>query len=182
MKNYENYKRLAKLMQNYKDIKKGEERFTTATIMEEVLKNESIINQKIYSDITKKIDDKKVEYKSEKQNVKKLCDDCKNTISTIINEEIMKDDSDILTDKLTFSGIGSINYKRVKKLSYFGTEAEKKELISIIINDGLYDLLDINEAKLIEFAKEIQKKNGQLPKIAGLQMETSIETKITTTK
>lgn len=178
MKDYTNSKKIAEYLMNYKELKKKEKEYSNDAAVEAVLSTKSEEERKSFTNTMVEVEVKKKEFAGEKKEVKTLIDECSRLISDTLDADLRANPSNLKEDTISFTGIGSVKYTKVTKIEYQGTEEERKELIEHIINDGLYDLLSINEEKLVEMSKEIKERTGK--HVPGVTEYDIYETKITT--
>lgn len=176
MKKYDNKKKIAEYLQNYKKLKSEEKEISNSEATKKALNKFSWSEIKTYQDIEKAVDEMKKKYLDERKKLAEYIDAYKSLITEAIKEDIQDDSRDIVEETLSFPSIGTVSYVRTKKYIYEGTPEQKKELLDEIYERGLYDLIDINEEKLVELSKEIKEKTGE--HIIGLREYSDYETKI----
>lgn len=170
MQNYDYIERLTRYLNTYKTLSAKEKTLSSDSIKKGVLSRYDKNTENLYSEIETAIEE---EIKKEKANKKEIAQN-KEQLRNLIQDEIMENISD---EKGTFSAglIGNITFEKQKRYSFEVNQQEKTELINELISKGLFELLDINEEKLIEFSKEIKNANGH--HIYGV--EESVDCKLT---
>ena len=155
VKDYKNTKKLASYVQDYKEFKQKEKMFEPNEAVNFILESHEEEEKEIYEKIAEEIKEKKEEYSVAKKQVSEYLQQTNQMIKDTLLE--MTKDQDESKDKVVFPKIGSISYEKQKKYQYDG---DKEALVMDIIENGLYELLTIDEKALFEYSEKLKKETG----------------------